>query len=478
MAAAYTRSPFSIREASFSIAVNRDADGVRRRLAWLAWLARPLDQAAQALGCRLRLAGGWVRDVIIASLALAELPVRTQAELDVVTEGDAPALGQWLKRRWGGSLTVHDAFRTATWRVPAQALAGTAAGPEPLLIDLITARSEIYPGPGQLPRIAPASFAADMARRDFSLNTFAADWDALMPLTQGASSLQCRGQANALQDLRAGLIRALHADSLQDDPTRAYRAVRYEQRFGFALEAATARLIQQALADGGLAALTAARTRHEMERIFQEAQAAAIVQRLSELGLLALFGVPDVPAELAAAVRRVPADDAARADVCWILLLSQATSAAGAFDGLGLGLAGKVRKGIGQFRRLGAGLEPAAWTALRPSQKCRGLRGLEEGAVRALRAWHPALEADLERYEKEWQAFRPALDGKALLALGYAPGPRLGAALNQLRDAGLDGAAPADAVAFIQRLLGPPAAPDGHYGRAQLASPKRRNRTG
>lgn len=478
MAAAYTRSPFSIREASFSIAVNRDADGVRRRLAWLALLARPLDQAAQALGCRLRLAGGWVRDVIIASLALAELPVRMQAELDVVTEGDAPALGQWLKRRWGGSLTVHDAFRTATWRVPAQALAGAAAGPEPLIIDLITARSEIYPGPGQLPQIAPASFAADMARRDFSLNTFAADWDALMPLTQGASSLQCRGQANALQDLRAGLIRALHADSLKDDPTRAYRAVRYEQRFGFALEAATARLIQQALADGGLAALTAARTRQEMERIFQEAQAAAIVQRLSELGLLALFGVPDVPAALAAAVRRVPADDAARADVCWILLLSQATSAAGAFDGLGLGLAGKVRKGVGQLRRLGAGLDPAAWAALRPSQKCRCLRGLEEGAIRALRAWHPALEADLERYEKEWQAFRPALDGKALLALGYAPGPRLGAALNQLRDASLDGAAPADAVAFIQGLLGPPAAADGHYGRAQPASPKRRNRTG
>ena len=177
-------------------------------------------------------------------------------------------------------------------------------------------------------------------------------------------------------------------------------------------------------------------------------------------------------------MRRVPADDAARADVCWILLLSQATSAANAFDGLALGLAGKVRKGIEQLRRFRADLDPAVWTALRPSQKCRRLRGLEGGAVRALRAWHPVLEADLERYEKEWQAFRPALDGQALLALGYAPGPRLGAALNQLRDAGLDGAAPADAVAFIQRLLGPPAASDGPYGRAQLASPKRRNRTG
>lgn len=478
MAATHAQSPFSAREASFSIAVDRDAAGVRRRLDWLALIARPLDQAAQALDCRLRLVGGWVRDVILASLAVAETPVRTQAELDIVTEGDAPALGQWLQRRWGGSLTVHDAFRTATWRVSAQALAENADWPEPLSIDLITARSELYPGPGQLPRIAPASFAADMARRDFSFNTFAADWDALMPLTQGASSLQCRGQANALQDLRAGLVRVLHADSLKDDPTRAYRAVRYEQRFGFALEAATARLIQQALAEGGLAALTAARTRQEMERIFQEARAANIVQRMSELGLLALFGVPDVPAELAAAMRRVPTDDAARADVCWILLLSQATSATNVFDGLDLGLAGKVRKGIEQLRRFRADLDPAVWTALRPSQKCRRLRGLEGGAVRALRAWHPVLEADLERYEKEWRAFRPALDGKALLALGYAPGPRLGNALNQLRDAGLDGAAPADAGAFIQRLLGPPAAADGHYGRAQLASPKRRKRTG
>ena len=37
-------------------------------------------------------------------------------------------------------------------------------------------------------------------------------------------------------DLEKGLIRALHKESFKDDPTRMFRAVRFEQRFGYVLE--------------------------------------------------------------------------------------------------------------------------------------------------------------------------------------------------------------------------------------------------
>jgi len=47
--------------------------------------------------------------------------------------------------------------------------------------------------------------------------------------------------------LQHGLIRVLHARSFIDDPTRLFRAARFEQRFGFTVEAATLNLIPPAL---------------------------------------------------------------------------------------------------------------------------------------------------------------------------------------------------------------------------------------
>jgi len=90
-----------------------------------------------------------------------------------------------------------------------------------------------------------------------------------------------------LADLEAGLIRTLHDNSFIDDPTRIFRAVRYEQRFNFQLETETLQQLKSALERLMLDHLTPARMRHEFERIFGEEQPEKSLRRLAELDSLA-----------------------------------------------------------------------------------------------------------------------------------------------------------------------------------------------
>ncbi|MFZ5591243.1 MAG: HD domain-containing protein, partial [Bacillota bacterium] len=69
-----------------------------------------------------------------------------------------------------------------------------------------------------------------------------------MRLADGAEEMVHRviDPAGGLADLRAGLIRAVGDSALRDDPLRCLRAFRLAGQLGFALEAGTVRLIQEA----------------------------------------------------------------------------------------------------------------------------------------------------------------------------------------------------------------------------------------
>src|SRR6185503_10168208 len=94
--------------------------------------------------------GGAVRDLLLG---------REPRELDFVVEGDALAVA----RRLGGRVIAHERFGTATVSVPGATF------------DLASARRERYERPGALPEVElGASLAADLARRDFTVNAIAA----------------------------------------------------------------------------------------------------------------------------------------------------------------------------------------------------------------------------------------------------------------------------------------------------------------
>jgi tRNA nucleotidyltransferase (CCA-adding enzyme) len=89
-----------------------------------------------------------------------------------------------------------------------------------------------------------------------------------------------------LEDLKKGRIRALHAKSFEDDPTRIFRAVRFEQRFQTRIEAQTQKWLLKCVKGQFIHRVSGERLRNELRLIFKEPHPERAVKRLKELGVL------------------------------------------------------------------------------------------------------------------------------------------------------------------------------------------------
>ena len=202
------------------------------------------------------LVGGTVRDMLLK---------RPHLDLDVVVEGDALQLARELAKGRDGKLVTHPRFGTATFKKGA------------FSFDLATARSETYAEPAALPTVKPGNIQEDLFRRDFSINAMAAS---IEPSRFGDLVDPYGGKS----DLDRHLIRVLHQRSFKDDPTRVWRAIRYEQRLNFRLEFDTLSLLRRdsAIMDK----VSGDRLRHEMERILAEDYPEKVFYRAERLGVL------------------------------------------------------------------------------------------------------------------------------------------------------------------------------------------------
>jgi tRNA nucleotidyltransferase (CCA-adding enzyme) len=307
---------------------------------------------------------------------------RDRADMDVAVEGEVAELA----RRLGGEVRRHERFATATVLL------------DGLEVDLAATRSETYPRPGVLPEIRAAPLAADLARRDFSVNAMA------VPL---AGDPELIDPHRGLEDLQRGQLRVLHAGSFVDDPTRALRAARYAARYGFALERHTAELCRHT----DLSTVSRDRTDAELRKLAAEPEARRAFELLAEWGLLNLS--PDA-LELAGAVGELTAADP------WREVAPRDEAV----------LAAALGRGAGEAREL-ASAEPA-----RPSEaveRARGRSGVELALARALGAeW-------LDRYVSEWRGVRLEIDGNDLISHGVREGPAVGRGLGEALRAKLDG---------------------------------------
>src|SRR5919197_5930070 len=151
------------------------------------------------------LVGGTVRDLLLG------LPQRFDFDLAVV--GDAERFAGHLAARLGGRLTTYGQFGTA--RVDYDDRAH---------VDVATARTESYAAPAALPDVAPAdSIEDDLTRRDFTINAMA------VSLPDGELVDPFGGRSH----LADRLVRGLPEQSFVDDPTRIFRAARYEGKLRF-----------------------------------------------------------------------------------------------------------------------------------------------------------------------------------------------------------------------------------------------------
>ena len=204
--------------------------------------------------------GGYVRDLLLG--------LRT-VDIDLVVEGDAVAVARRLGQDLKTVVTPHPRFRTARLRLA-----------EGITLDLATARSERYPQSGALPEVRPASLREDLARRDFSINAMAAR----LGRHRFGPLIDPLGGA---EDLRRGRIQVLHDGSFIDDPTRIFRAARFEARYRFAFARSTRRLIKAAVGGRVMRNVAGSRIFTELLLITKEPSAPRIIRRLGDLGVLA-----------------------------------------------------------------------------------------------------------------------------------------------------------------------------------------------
>jgi tRNA nucleotidyltransferase (CCA-adding enzyme) len=380
---------------------------------------------ATDLGGQAFAVGGLVRD------AWLDRPVGGH-DLDVVVEGDAPAVARALAHAVAGKLVEHERFMTASVELPSGRR-----------IDVVTARSERYEQPGALPHVMPAAIRADLARRDFTVNAMAVE------LASGAFELlDVLGGAG---DVARRRLRILHPLSFVEDPTRIFRAARYAARLAFELDAWTARGQALALELKPYPVLSPARIATELERILAEPTAGRALTALARAGAFRLLAPRHrVTRKTAAWLAALPATlgwaRARRVASPALELLAAALAAeqppdVAAATLRGLGLSGSPLARVRQALAGGATLSRQLATTTRRSAAARALR--EAGPLTP--AWthltgDESSRAGLDAVAREAPEARPALGGEALLQLGVPQGPAVATVLAALRDARLDGA--------------------------------------
>ncbi|MGB7873650.1 MAG: CBS domain-containing protein [Anaerolineales bacterium] len=395
-------------------------------------LIRCVAGEADARHMAVYIVGGFVRDLLL------EYPSQ---DFDMVVEGDAIALGKALGKKYGGRVTSHKRFGTAKWFVRESKLENLQSSPDsntqiPEFLDLISARTEFYEHPTALPTVERGSIKLDLHRRDFTINTLALRLD-------GHHYGELHDDWGGLADLERGYVRVLHSLSFVDDPTRMLRAVRYEQRYDFEIEARTRELMHEARPM--LEKLSPERVRHELDRMLDEPNWVEMLARLDDLGLLTAIH-PELPPPVSDFSASLDQEFASYAPpgllppkrtLAWLLWLSPVKPATIKALSRRLRFSAALTKLLLAASNLRTDL-PTLKDA-KPSGWVDRLEDVPDLAVYtvSLSAKGKAKSA-LQAYLKEWQQVKSKTTGHDLKELGLPPGPRYQNILRTLRNAWLN----------------------------------------
>ena len=222
-------------------------------------LLKRISTVADELGVRAYLVGGVVRDLLLR---------RQNFDIDIVVRGDGIAFAEKFSESTDCRVRTHEKFGTAV-----------IVFPDGFKIDVASARLEYYDRPAALPQVEYASIRHDLYRRDFTINT-------LTISLNNDSFGEMLDFFGGQRDLKEKSIRVLHNLSFIEDPTRLFRAVRFEQRLGFTIGRQTERLMLSAVQLRSVKRITGLRILHELEQILDEPRVVSVLERLDELGLL------------------------------------------------------------------------------------------------------------------------------------------------------------------------------------------------
>jgi poly(A) polymerase len=400
------------------------------------WLAA----VALAHGLRLSVVGGAVRDRLLGKST-------PDKDLDLVVEGEGswPAIqllelieNQELPE--GFRLKQSQSFEAfGTAQLHLQPPAGQ------LLCDLSSARSEHYAFPGAHPEVQPTDLVGDLRRRDFSINAIAER----LPLGSRPLLDPFDGEA----DLKAGQLKLLHPLSIEDDPSRLLRGVRYGARLGLELAPETAAQVDSTLAAWPWtndAPALASRSRMELELLFSEScwrSAIALLESWRGLELIQR-GWKALPPRSPAWLQRLgqwghaidpnwSAEELRLVGLLWLMPKQENL----------LAIAERLQLAHRQQQLLIRSLELQIWLhSLNPEATDRWEASdwtfaLEERGGKTelamvlmlLRPNHQQYRRPLLRWLLRWRLIQSPLSAKELMNQGLSAGPALGSRLKELR---------------------------------------------
>jgi tRNA nucleotidyltransferase (CCA-adding enzyme) len=222
-------------------------------------ILKDIGKVADKIDCAAYVVGGFVRDLFL---------YRPNEDIDIVIEGDGIAFAKKFAAGVGARIHAYAKFGTAV-----------IIFPDGFKIDVASARLEYYKFPAALPIVEMSSIRLDLFRRDFTMNTLAIQLneDKFSTLIDFFSSQR---------DIKEKVIRVLHNLSFVEDPTRVFRALRFEQRFGFSIGKLTAGLIENAVKMDFFKRLSGRRIFTEIRLILEEENPTPAIIRLHDYQLL------------------------------------------------------------------------------------------------------------------------------------------------------------------------------------------------
>jgi tRNA nucleotidyltransferase (CCA-adding enzyme) len=210
------------------------------------------------LGCPVYAVGGFVRDLLMRV---------ENFDVDIVVEGDGIQFAEQFEKRFPCRIRTHKKFGTAIILFP-----------DGLKVDVATARIEVYDSPAALPTVESGSIKMDLYRRDFTINTLAIQ---LNPKSFG----ELIDFFGGVRDMKDKVVRVLHNLSFVEDPTRVFRAIRFEQRLGFQIGKHTQHLLKNAVKMGFLDRLSGGRIFSELILILHEENPIPALKRMGDFHL-------------------------------------------------------------------------------------------------------------------------------------------------------------------------------------------------
>jgi tRNA nucleotidyltransferase (CCA-adding enzyme) len=217
-----------------------------------------LGQTGDELDLAVYVVGGFVRDLLLG---------HQNSDVDVTVNGDGILYAETFGEKFGCRVKGHQKFGTAV-----------IIFPNGFKIDVASTRLEYYVSPGALPTVERSSLKMDLYRRDFTVNTLAIQLNK-------ESFGHLVDYFGAYRDLQERVIRVLHNLSFVEDPTRVFRAIRFEQRLSFKIAKHTEDLIKNAVKMDFLDRLGGKRLLSELVQILREKEPLRGISRMASFGL-------------------------------------------------------------------------------------------------------------------------------------------------------------------------------------------------